>query len=595
MRKFTKEIAALLAAVSVSTSANMAMTNTETTHAALNAAEQNQPSFTTTAGAVAATTRVGTEVATTATTTRAKVTSQLAPAPGSTMPPDEGVAMPPDEDVTFPPEDGVAMPPDEYTTTTRATTTTTIGTQTSKLTTTTTTTTTTTVGTEVSKLTTTTAVPANDRIELPLEEIDIDEALWNNDEIEDHYASFYAQCAEYVVLQYSVEGDCDEIEGVFITAVDHELVKEFFTAAVKNGIATVSYRVPFNSDDYITAAVFDSKEKGVNLEKVELVNLESGRTTTTLPPLMGTIVATQPVSTTPAISTTPVMSPGEDIELYTEDLNVGTETDDNGETYTYFEFDPNNADFVSFCFTKEGDTIPFTFNLIIPTPYGPVVMEYPEYISGGELEIGITVPAAYHGGIIRAEYYDSRVNIDKVVFSKFEDPDTTVPPLAGVPLPPDEYTTTTVPPLAGVTTSTRPRQTDIPPLMGTQTIPTSTTTQTYIAGGMMPSDEKTTTTTTTTTPTIGTQMPTTVPTTIPPLMGDMQIRIDGDANNDSIVSIADAAAILQYIANPDKYGLSENGMIAADVVGNGNGITADDAIAIQKLDAKLIEDFSELE
>ena len=51
----------------------------------------------------------------------------------------------------------------------------------------------------------------------------------------------------------------------------------------------------------------------------------------------------------------------------------------------------------------------------------------------------------------------------------------------------------------------------------------------------------------------------------------------------------------EYIANPDKYGLSEDGMIAADVVGNGNGITADDAIAIQKLDAKLIEDFSELE
>lgn len=462
MRKFTKEIAALLAAVSVSTSANMAMTNTETTHAASNAAEQNQPSFTTTAGAVAATTRVGTEVATTATTTRAKVTSQLAPAPGSTMPPDE--------DVTFPPDEGVQMIPDEYTTTTKATTTTTIGTQTSKLTTTTTTTattTTTTVGTVVSKLTTTTAVPANDRIELPLEEIEIGEALFNNDEIEDHYASFYAQCAEYVVLQYSVEGDCDEIEGVFVTAIDHEMVEEFFTAAVKNGIATVSYRVPFNSDDFITAAVFDSKEKGVNLEKVELVNLESGRTTTTFPPLMGTIVAT-------------------------------TET-------------------------------------------------------------------------------------------------TTVPPLAGVPLPPDEYTTTTVPPLAGVTTSTRPSQTDIPPLMGTQTIPTSTTTQTYIAGGMMPSDEKTTTTTTTTTPTIGTQMPTTEPITIPPMMGDMQIRIYGDANNDSTVSIADAAAILQYIANPDKYGLSEDGMIAADVVGNGNGITADDAIAIQKLDAKLIEDFSELE
>lgn len=485
MRKFTKEIATLLAAVSVSASANMASAPAENA----NAASNNSTSMS------VLDSTIGTVVSTAATT--AKVTTRVAAVPGSTLPPDEGVAMPPDEDVTFPPDEGVQMIPDEYTTTTRATTTTTIGTQTSKLTTTTTTTTTTTVGTEVSKLTTTT-------------------------------------------------------------------------------------------------------------------------TTTTIPPLMGTIVSTQPVSTTPAISTTPVMSPGEDIELYTEDLNVGTETDDNGETYTYFEFDPNNADFVTFCFTKKGDTIPFTFNLIIPTPYGPVVKEYPEYISGGELQIGITVPAAYHGGIIRAEYYDSRVNIEKVVFSKFEDPDTTipplegdmmpsdeettttttVPPLAGKPLPPDEYitTTTTVPPLAGVplppdeyTTTT------IPPLMGTEMPTSTTTTQTYIAGGMMPSDEETTTTTTTIPPLMGTEMPTTVTTTIPPMMGDMQIRIYGDANNDSAVSIADAAAILQYIANPDKYGLSEKGMIAADVVGNGNGITVDDAIAIQKLDAKIIDDFSELE
>jgi hypothetical protein len=320
---------------------------------------------------------------------------------------------------------------------------------------------------------------------------------------------------------------------------------------------------------------------------------------------MGTIVSTQPVSTTPAISTTPVMSPGEDIELYTEDLNVGTETDDNGETYTYFEFDPNNADFVTFCFTKKGDTIPFTFNLIIPTPYGPVVKEYPKYISGGELQIGITVPAAYHGGIIRAEYYDSRVNIDKVVFSKFEDPDTTIPPLEGDMMPSDEETTTTttVPPLAGVplppdeyTTTTTATTTTIPPFMGTEMPTSKTTTQTYIAGGMMPSDEETTTTTTTTIPPLmGTEMPTTEPTTIPPMMGVMPYIIDGDANNDSAVSIADAAAILQYIANPDKYGLSEKGMMQADVVGNGNGITVDDAIAIQKLDAKIIDDFSELE
>lgn len=445
MRKFTKEIAALLAAVSVSASANMASAPAENA----NAVSNNSTSMSAPASTI------GTVVSTAATT--AKVTTRVTAVPGSTLPPDEGVQM----------------IPDEYTTTTRATTTTTIGTQTSKLTTTTTTTattTTTTVGTEVSKLTTTTAVPANDSIELPLEEIAFGEDVFTDDGICGEYAAFHTRYAEYVTINYSVIKDCDEIEIVLITDVYGELVKDRFHVPVENGIAKITYHVPANSDDYFTAVVFDAKEKGIALEKVRLEKFDREIPfTTTIPPLMGTIVAT-------------------------------TET-------------------------------------------------------------------------------------------------TTIPPLAGEPLPPDEYitTTTTIPPLAGVTTSTRPRQTDIPPLMGTQTIPTSTTTQTYIAGGMMPSDEKTTTTTITTTPTIGTQMPTTVPTTIPPLMGDMQIRIDGDANNDSTVSIADAAAILQYIANPDKYGLSEKGMMQADVVGDGNGITADDAIAIQRLDAKLIDDFSELE
>lgn len=61
----------------------------------------------------------------------------------------------------------------------------------------------------------------------------------------------------------------------------------------------------------------------------------------------------------------------------------------------------------------------------------------------------------------------------------------------------------------------------------------------------------------------------------------------GDANCDGKVSIADATAILQAIGNPDKYGLSEQGAINADINGE-VGITADDAIIIKKIDAKLI-------
>ena len=62
----------------------------------------------------------------------------------------------------------------------------------------------------------------------------------------------------------------------------------------------------------------------------------------------------------------------------------------------------------------------------------------------------------------------------------------------------------------------------------------------------------------------------------------------GDANNDTKVSVADAVAILQYIANGDKYMLTDAGKKNADCCDPGDGITAKDALAIQKLDAKEI-------
>ncbi|MCR4888365.1 MAG: dockerin type I repeat-containing protein [Ruminococcus sp.] len=62
----------------------------------------------------------------------------------------------------------------------------------------------------------------------------------------------------------------------------------------------------------------------------------------------------------------------------------------------------------------------------------------------------------------------------------------------------------------------------------------------------------------------------------------------GDANLDEKVTIADAVAILQHIGNRDKYGLSAQGMINGDVDGAA-GITANDALVIQKVDANLIK------
>lgn len=62
----------------------------------------------------------------------------------------------------------------------------------------------------------------------------------------------------------------------------------------------------------------------------------------------------------------------------------------------------------------------------------------------------------------------------------------------------------------------------------------------------------------------------------------------GDANTDGSVTVADAAAILQYLGNAEAFKLSENGIKNADVDGV-SGITPKDAVTIMKFKAGLIE------
>ena len=62
----------------------------------------------------------------------------------------------------------------------------------------------------------------------------------------------------------------------------------------------------------------------------------------------------------------------------------------------------------------------------------------------------------------------------------------------------------------------------------------------------------------------------------------------GDANVDGKVTIADATAILQNVANKDKFELKPQGKINADIVDRGDGVTARDALAIQMADAQVI-------
>lgn len=63
----------------------------------------------------------------------------------------------------------------------------------------------------------------------------------------------------------------------------------------------------------------------------------------------------------------------------------------------------------------------------------------------------------------------------------------------------------------------------------------------------------------------------------------------GDANCDGNVDISDAVLIKCFLINSKKYSLSTQGKKNADVQGNGNGINAQDAVAIQKYILKQIK------
>ena len=56
----------------------------------------------------------------------------------------------------------------------------------------------------------------------------------------------------------------------------------------------------------------------------------------------------------------------------------------------------------------------------------------------------------------------------------------------------------------------------------------------------------------------------------------------GDANGDGSVDMGDVVAVMQALAAPNKYKLTEQGQLNADVFEAGSGLTANDALSIQK-------------
>ena len=63
----------------------------------------------------------------------------------------------------------------------------------------------------------------------------------------------------------------------------------------------------------------------------------------------------------------------------------------------------------------------------------------------------------------------------------------------------------------------------------------------------------------------------------------------GDSNVDGDTNLADSVLIMQSIANPNKYTISAQGKKNADIYGSGDGITAMDALKIQRVTLKLEE------
>ncbi len=62
----------------------------------------------------------------------------------------------------------------------------------------------------------------------------------------------------------------------------------------------------------------------------------------------------------------------------------------------------------------------------------------------------------------------------------------------------------------------------------------------------------------------------------------------GDADCDGEVNMADVVLIMRSQADPDQYRLSAQGMRNADVIGGGDGVTNNDALAIQRYEAGII-------
>ena len=280
-----------------------------------------------------------------------------------------------------------------------------------------------------------------------------------------------------------------------------------------------------------------------SIEGVDKIYSGGGSSSGTTPPSQGGTTA--PPSSTPPTQTTIAPSTGGDVVLLPDDMTVGTEEGTDGEINNYAEFNAKGYKTATLYYTVN------TNDMQSSGGFGTWTGEWEQVdfevdVKNGKVEVTYDIPSNV-GATVKAMIWwphDKGVTIEKVVLSGGSSSNTTKPTTTKTTSKPTTTKSTSKPTTTKSTVTT------------TKTTPKPTTTKA---------------------PQPSTNAPTTA------------VKLYGDANNDGKVTLADATAIYQSLGNPDKYALSATGKANADVIGNGNGVTAEDAITIQKVHAGLLK------
>ena len=346
--------------------------------------------------------------------------------------------------------------------------------------------------------------------------------------------------AKSVTMYLKVNSNDTEVSGGFGTWNGEWLQEEF--SGVKVGsdkTVAIDYTIPSNAGSNIKAMVWWPHDDDVTITKIVLHKSGSTPAATTSKTTVTTTKTTTRTTTTTTNTPSTPSTPSNDGDVVLEGSSlkaVKEESQTDGAINNVCEFPHNGAKSVTmYLKVNSNDT----------------------EVSGGF--------GTWNGEWLQEEFSGVKVGSDKTVAI-----DYTIPSNAGSNIKAmvwwphdDDVTITKI------------------VLHKSGSTPAATTSKTT-----------TTTTRTTTTTTKATTTTTTVKvtTTVTNDPNQLSPTLIGDANCDEQVDLSDAVLIMQALANPDKYGVTGSarshitlqGWSNADVHKRGNGISSNDAVAIQK-------------